>query len=284
DQTAKLREFDVRVMYQGEDIRLAALSNNVNNQAGGLIPNGTSVALYLRVSGDTGWKGGNGAANSNYIVGEPFGRAKTMDLASGPGGAATVVWSKDFEESGTRSAIFASHLQSNGRWSNASLVDTGAAESSDGKTGKNSSAPTVLIASDGAINVAWRQQDTQASSIDSFYFARYKRNGAEIDIPARLVEAAAGDVAGTPTMGLEFDGTSVIFVWTQRSGSDAGPMSVFAARLPAGTGGSELGAPVLVESDETQQTLLPTVFSGANGTVTVFWMREDGKLLLNRSK
>lgn len=283
EQTAKLREFDVRVMYQGDDIFLAALSENVNNQ-GALVPDGTSVSLYKLVSGELLWREGNGA--SNYIVGEPVGLAKTMSLASGPGGAATVVWSQTFEESGTRSAIYASHLQSNGKWSLATQVDTGAAESTDGKTGKNSSLPAVLVANDGAITIAWKQRDDKTSAIDSLYFARYKPNGSAIDIPARLVEGAAGDVGGAPTMALEFGGTFVIFAWTQRNdgGSNAAPFSVYAARLPAGGSGGELGAPVLVESDEAHATFFPSVFSGANGKVTVFWMQDDGKLFLNRSK
>jgi hypothetical protein len=276
-QTAEIRDFNVRVAYRGNDIYLAALSENVGQVPN--VPKGVSVALYLLPSGKLAWRDGNGA--SNYIVGEP-GRAATVDLASNRNGEVAVVWSQDFEKAGTRRAIFTSRIQPNGQWTIAEMVDTGAADAGEPTIGKNSSEPAVVIAENGAVTIAWRQRDDKTSGIDSLYFSR--RILGDLDIAPRLVESAPGDVADAPAMRLEADGSSVILAWTQRNddGSDVAPPSAYAARLPAGA--RQFGAPVLVEGDETLLASNPAVSSSANGKVTVFWRRADGALLLNRSK
>jgi hypothetical protein len=276
-QTAEIRDFNVRVAYRGNDIYLAALSENVANIP--RAPNGVSVALYLLPSGALAWREGNGA--SNYIVGEP-GRAVKMDLASNRNGEMAVVWNQGFEKAGTRRAIFTSRIQSNGKWSIAQIVDTGAADAGEPTIGKDSSDPTVVVAESGAVAIAWRQRDDKTKPIDSLYFSR--RIFGDLDIVPRLVESAPGDVVDAPAMRLEADGSSVILAWTQRNddGSDVAPNSAYAARLPAGA--SKFGVPVLVEGDETLPASNPAVSSGANGKATVFWRRADGALLLNRSK
>jgi hypothetical protein len=222
-------------------------------------PNGNVTAVWSQ--NDSGelfsiWSNrytpGEGWGTAVLIETNDAGGASEPQVAVDPNGNATVVWSQN-DGPFYDPSIWSNRYTPGEGWGTAVLIET---------INDNARFPQVAVGASGIATTVWEQGD----SIWSNHYTPSIGWGAAVPI------SSAEHSAAFPQVAVDSDGNATA-VWF---GLSDGVEKVWSNRYTPSTG---WGTPVLIQIDDRQDAMFPTVAVDLNGNATAVWMQFDGNLI-----
>lgn len=222
-------------------------------------PDGTATAVWIRFDGsvfvvEARRIAPDGSVGSSvYSVSASGRNSSEPQVAIGPDGVATIVWTRF---NGTNFVVEARRLSPAGTLGNGSLTLSA--------SGQNASEPQVAVGPSGTAVVAWTRFDGANELVEA---RRIAPTGTPE--PTTHVLSEAGQDAGQPQLSIGLGGATTV-VWNRFNGSH----TVVQARRIAADGA--LDATTYDLSGTGQNAAEPQVTAAPDGSFIAAWTRFDG--------
>jgi hypothetical protein len=254
-----------------------------------------SFRIRRKAANSTEWLPGNVAPNGDateFLPGDPRRNNSNLQLAANEAGQVQIVWAHRFDVTGGREAILTAFLPADSKiWSAPIVADitAGDSQSTDGKLGKSSDSPSIVMDKNGKSTITWQQNDLNPNtgSIQSLYAIQFDIAQKKFDSATPfLVDDSANNMPDNPSALSVNAAGNVFALWGQFSVvGGAGVQqrtSVYASQFDAAA--KTWSKPALVEADESVSVTGDVGIAIApNNTAVAVW-KQTSRVMFNRFK
>lgn len=254
-----------------------------------------SFRIRRKAANSTEWLPGNVAPNGDatqFLPGDPRRNNRNLQLAANEAGQVQIVWAHRFDVTGGREAILTAFLPADSKiWSAPIVADitAGDSQSTDGKLGKSSDSPSIVMDKNGKSTITWQQNDLNPNTggIQSLYAIQFDIAQKKFDSATPfLVEDSANNMGSRPSALSVNAAGNVFALWEQISvvGGAGVPnvVSVYASQFDAAA--KTWSKPALVEADESVSVSGDVGIAIApNNTAVAVW-KQTNRVMFNRFK
>jgi hypothetical protein len=254
-----------------------------------------SFRIRRKAANSTEWLPGNVAPNGDateFLPGDPRRNNSNLQLAANEAGQVQIVWAHRFDVTGGREAILTAFLPADSKiWSAPIVADitAGDSQSTDGKLGKSSDSPNIVMDENGKSTITWQQNDLNPNtgSIQSLYAIQFDIAQKKFDSATPfLVDDSANNMPDNPSALSVNAAGNVFALWGQFSVvGGAGVQqrtSVYASQFDAAA--KTWSKPALVEADESVSVTGDVGIAIApNNTAVAVW-KQTSRVMFNRFK
>jgi hypothetical protein len=255
----------------------------------------TSFRIRRKAANSTDWLPGNVDPNggaTQFLPGDPGTNNSDMRLATNEAGQVQIVWKHRFDVTGGREAILTAFLPADSKiWSAPIVADitAGDSQSTDGKLGKSSDSPSIVMDKNGKSTITWQQNDLNPNTggIRSLYAIQFDIAQKKFDSATPyLVDDSANNLLNNPSALSVNAAGNVFALWEQISVVGGGGVpqrvSVYASQFDAAA--KTWSKPGLVEADDSVNTEGDLGIAIApNNTAIAVW-QQNNRVMFNRSK